>query len=177
MKKLLFILLCLPLFFSSCTTTYHSNRFNYLSEEDIVNFYYNKNKSDILRDFGRPSKTETFEDIEFWTYLKGFETKKNNSDGGVIFPIAETYIGLGTGSSTSNSSTKYIEFQFKNDLVSSIIYEGEINFLNAYNNNDELKKMAIKKEKEVVSDANDTWFVLLGISGVAVIVGILADKQ
>tara|TARA_B100000900_G_scaffold358948_1_gene330126 strand:+ start:285 stop:815 length:531 start_codon:yes stop_codon:yes gene_type:complete len=176
MKKLLLTLLCLPLFFSSCTTTYQSTRFNYLSEEDIVNFYYNKNKSDILKDFGRPSKTETFEDIEFWTYLKGFETKKNNSDGGVIFPIAETYIGLGTGSSTSNSSTKYIEFQFKNDLVSSIVYEGEINFLNAYNNNDELKKMAIKKEQELVRDGNNVMFITLGICGVLAIVGILAEE-
>lgn len=124
-KPCIILLFIVPLLFSSCATIFVPRMLtsNMLSNEEVLNGYINKSKSEVIRDFGAPSNEQMFEGIEFWYYNKGIVTEKNNA-GVIAFP--ESTIGLGIGSSSSNSTTKYVEFQFENELVSSVVWNGDI---------------------------------------------------
>ena len=109
MKKLLLILLCFPLWFSSCTilapVVYLDKTKNQPTHEQIMDLY--KNKRHVINEFGLPQKKDSYDGAEIWHYDLG-----SISSSSVV--ISSKY-GIGAGSSTTKN--QFIEFTFNGDKV------------------------------------------------------------
>ncbi|MEE2954138.1 MAG: hypothetical protein VX347_03095 [Bacteroidota bacterium] len=104
MKKLLIILLCLPILFNSCTVLVPKLVLpKVVTNEEVLNKLIGKSKRDIMIEVGTPTKTTKFEDIDFWHYAVG-------ESGELTFNLTMLNAVI-----TNNASS--FELQFKNDTV------------------------------------------------------------
>tara|TARA_B100000902_G_C26873510_1_gene698905 strand:+ start:143 stop:583 length:441 start_codon:yes stop_codon:yes gene_type:complete len=110
-----------------------------ISHNEVMNTY--TTKKDVIRAFGAPTTKENFEGIEIWYYNKG-TTTSSYSSGNAKTNLNSDYSGINARTNanartTTNSYTKYVEFQFENDLVTSwrskgLNYGTQSNWLGAY---------------------------------------------